>query len=621
VRDPHFKQNLLLNMDRDEFLRQMIAELSRQQESDPQAFNQPKKLSPIEIYHKMEFDYPLVTEEQLIELTEALEFLVSFHDHPLSGILVLNGKFVDNICEMIIAASTNSTEHRAINDLYGVVFLRFPLYLLQLSKSKLSRILLGEQGGSWKRIVAAFSRFVCRSTSSFVSGINSSAFVEKKHVTKLIAGISLIGNVIAELDLIDSAGTLENTEAATMAYIDKHADTKLTMEKFLVMLVERYQDIEKKRLQIIKKLDEAKMVTAAVGAVASDPAPISTHIGIFDQFKNAWIHMVLLCRDLLIHSPIFVSENLPALCDSLLCWSPTATALSTLLSSPAAQLTSKTGALTLSESVAAQSTATSPPAGCCLFVMVMSQFCISFAGQASNHSSRGKDSSAPHKSSTAGSTSSVTVRDAGSSVVSLFSSRPSASASALSVFPDMNKHNGTTELSGYLGLFVEICEKMGHKLNKSASLLASFMHNSEFMEYLCSILELYSNYMSIAPILPLSSAVDKKMGRSAASLLTYHVDALISSRLIPLLTEHVALVLQLSVCAPEMDVAGRDMGSAASSMTSHSRIANRFVNVLLSPYLPSKANFLSSTHLSKRYLFICCHAFLECFVNSPQCVC
>ena len=58
-------------MDRDEFLAVMIAELSRQKEASPETFLAPRSKSPIEIFRKLCFDYPDVSEKEITELSKA----------------------------------------------------------------------------------------------------------------------------------------------------------------------------------------------------------------------------------------------------------------------------------------------------------------------------------------------------------------------------------------------------------------------------------------------------------------------------------------------------------------------------------------------------------------------
>ena len=65
----------MAQMDRDEFLRLMIAELSSQKEADPEGFMQTKPRTPLEIFRKMCFDYPDVTTEEMNMLGQAIEGL------------------------------------------------------------------------------------------------------------------------------------------------------------------------------------------------------------------------------------------------------------------------------------------------------------------------------------------------------------------------------------------------------------------------------------------------------------------------------------------------------------------------------------------------------------------
>ena len=51
----------MAQMDRDEFLRLMIAELSSQKEADPEGFMQTKPRTPLEIFRKMCFDYQRIS--------------------------------------------------------------------------------------------------------------------------------------------------------------------------------------------------------------------------------------------------------------------------------------------------------------------------------------------------------------------------------------------------------------------------------------------------------------------------------------------------------------------------------------------------------------------------------
>ena len=58
-------------MDRDEFLAMMIAELSRQKEEDPATFSAERRIKrPLDIFKKLCFDYPDVSEEEKSRLGE-----------------------------------------------------------------------------------------------------------------------------------------------------------------------------------------------------------------------------------------------------------------------------------------------------------------------------------------------------------------------------------------------------------------------------------------------------------------------------------------------------------------------------------------------------------------------
>ena len=62
-------------MDRDEFVRLMIAELSSQKDADPDGFMTTKPRSPLDIFRKMCFDYPDVTTVEMNLLGQAIENL------------------------------------------------------------------------------------------------------------------------------------------------------------------------------------------------------------------------------------------------------------------------------------------------------------------------------------------------------------------------------------------------------------------------------------------------------------------------------------------------------------------------------------------------------------------
>lgn len=117
-------------MDRDEFINMMIAELSKQKEEDTQAFEKPKELTPTEIFKKLCYDYPTVTNSQLALLKKHIERIAvdgnnyivgnssnriinstdsnSSIDTEFKNVFCFDPKFLENIIELTTGDSWQS---------------------------------------------------------------------------------------------------------------------------------------------------------------------------------------------------------------------------------------------------------------------------------------------------------------------------------------------------------------------------------------------------------------------------------------------------------------------------------------------------------------------------------
>jgi hypothetical protein len=147
---------------RDDFISLMIAELEGF--SDLTVVPQ---LTAIDIFRKMEYDYPTISDEQILILTDSIISITN--DIPFESFWI-SDKFLENLDYI----STNPTysQFQYVNYLCGSIYFAIANYMLKCTKYQLSKLFsspLEYEELSWNRLITIFQGLCMTGTVSMLS--------------------------------------------------------------------------------------------------------------------------------------------------------------------------------------------------------------------------------------------------------------------------------------------------------------------------------------------------------------------------------------------------------------------------------------------------------------------
>ena len=295
-------------MERDDFVKFMIEELKRQQESS--LFDAPREATAEEVYQKLCYDFPTVTGEEIGILTAAIEASLVGSEQVLP--VVLHAKFLENLHYLCGSPQAEADRDfaRSAGLLCAAVFLKLPAHLLASRQPALERAFTdfsflppdeeapdahaptpAAPAATWATISARFRAFVTSATASSIcagmvtpagvtgrlTGGSRSALMAGGHVDALCAAIRLLGASAAELPVSTGASVPADTLGA---YLSRPSGAH------------------------------------ALGEGAEDEGGADSRGAVC---KEAWTHLVFLCRDVTIHSPeLVVDGSFAAVCSAVL---------------------------------------------------------------------------------------------------------------------------------------------------------------------------------------------------------------------------------------------------------------------------------------------------------------
>ena len=308
---------------REDFIAQMIAELTRQKDNDEDSFNQPRISSPKEIFQSLCYDFPVISTEELVILSKDISnFAASSADSQPLDTFWLNDKFVENLQYLsAFASSTNDTgRDKAVSSLCAAVFLMLPLRLLSMRRRELSTFLGGlsscsDQPGqsynfsimpsgdimlTWQEICLRYRYFVMQGTASLVSGVDAAALTGKR------------GGGLGGYDTCDG-GYLEYLISAiksvkwdgNVTRLGKNDYDSQTLGQCLLFNSEKDSKADMAHDDSSISLDPATMTasTSTFAGGGNTQIDVAECAVISGMAKDVWVHLSLLCRDLLVQYP------------------------------------------------------------------------------------------------------------------------------------------------------------------------------------------------------------------------------------------------------------------------------------------------------------------------------
>jgi uncharacterized protein YfcZ (UPF0381/DUF406 family) len=312
-----------VTMDRDDFVKMMIAELSRQQEEDKVAFEAPRPKTAVEVFQKMCFDFPeALSDLELRGLSNEIQAMIlketclstsstsgekakKSHESPklqdFASIFTLCKKFVENVLHMsssFHAIGVDDVQVSTVGTCYlaSTLFLMFPFALLHYDRRRLGAIFadapvqeeddwLSSDGNSkdastimsWSTIIERFEKIVLSSNASMLLGISHDVEARKKCLEHLISTMKLLSSV--------GSDELETSDISA-----SKTKVKSSKVKFNTLLTE-----------LRKAAKSCESIEDAQGHDVSSTA------------KRVYVHLALVTKDALLRLPGELSTFLPEL--------------------------------------------------------------------------------------------------------------------------------------------------------------------------------------------------------------------------------------------------------------------------------------------------------------------
>ena len=320
---------------RDEFIAQMIAELTRQKDNDENSFHHPRVFSPQEIFQSLCFDFPIISAAELLILSDHVsKFAASSSSNQSSNNFSLTDKFLENLNYLSGSPdrSGETDKEKAISSLCAAVFLRLPLRLLSMNRRELSsffcRLSSSPEGDSgcydpnfnpsetpllsWQQICGSYRHFVLQGTASLLSNIEVTTLVRNTN-SKIINNDSR-GHMV---DLSEAISRIQ-WDINSGKSSKKYEFDLLTLEQCFIFNCEKASKADDIHADATTNIDQLDIAANDNTAHATSEVPESSFIR--SVAKDVWVHLSFLCRDLLVHYPEIINHSsaLPSVLTALL---------------------------------------------------------------------------------------------------------------------------------------------------------------------------------------------------------------------------------------------------------------------------------------------------------------
>lgn len=217
-------------MDRNDFLRQMISELSRQTDqstSTDGSLLKQKELSANAIFKKFCFDFPDMTnaDEELLQLSSAVSSMDMKSVLPQISYFSLNSTLIQNVLSMI--SDSKSFPQDSVYSLAHVLFFHVPVQMLDCNKEQLVHLLFAGTSDStydWKDIFDCFyQKVVSNMEISLLSKKKDGAVGTARSCSSVIPPSQrnltndlIVKHALALAELFTSSARLDNEVDGTM---------------------------------------------------------------------------------------------------------------------------------------------------------------------------------------------------------------------------------------------------------------------------------------------------------------------------------------------------------------------------------------------------------------------
>lgn len=319
----------MVEMEREDFINLMIAELARQKAADENAFTNPPIRNSMEIFRSLCFDFPTVSSDEILTLSDAInKIALEKADIDSVGGFCLEEKFLQNL--IYLSGSTpdviDNKRESAVGSLCSAVFINLPLRLLMMTRKELSLIFRNQHSTiipsqntpivSRKEVDSLPWVEVCHRMRKFIM-LGTSSLLTCPPTTVLLID-SRIGECLVSL-----------SNAIKMVRCEKR-NSNIKCGKLDDDLTTLHQCfLFNKDLAFKAAIDDEDVGDGAT-AISASPSAFdgtarsssseSDSSAICGMAKDIWIHLSFLCRDLFVQHPESLDHTaaLPAVLGALI---------------------------------------------------------------------------------------------------------------------------------------------------------------------------------------------------------------------------------------------------------------------------------------------------------------
>ena len=341
---------------RQQFLADIILELTRQQQEDSDVFNGIQKSTNEQLFRKLCFDFPVISESDWNQISYAVDNVlrISCTTSSFYNEFYLHDKFIENALNRCDIASTETENLKQNTKIATTLYFLLPTCLLQSPTSRLTKLLKSNNDKlTWNEVLNYFHDFIKQSTISTIcnniskdtslqdnnnnnnnatttttttSTATSTTLVllqEKDYIDVLCQAVSSLGRWIVETELILEHSNSNNTTTISSNSTDSKATITEESEQGKegevdIVPTENIIDLNKE-LGIIQQHTNTSttntttmldMLNNLIKQSKTNEHNMKILLCVYNIIKPCWLHMTLFIRDIFIQYPILSTTKI-----------------------------------------------------------------------------------------------------------------------------------------------------------------------------------------------------------------------------------------------------------------------------------------------------------------------
>lgn len=315
----------MVEMKREDFINLMIAELERQKAADESAFTNPPIRNPMEIFRSLCFDFPTVSTDEILALSDATNRIaLEKADIDSVGGFCLEEKFLQNLIYLSGSTPdvTDNKRESAVGSLCSAVFINLPLRLLTMTRKQLSSIFRDQHSTTipsqdtlsvsrkdadllpWVEVCHRMRNFMMLGTSSLLTCSPTTVLLIDSRIGECLVSLS---NAIKMVRCEKRNGDIK---------CGKLDDDLTTLHQCFLL----NNDLALKAAIDDEDAGDCTASASAFDGTARSSSSESESSAICGMAKDIWIHLSFLCRDLFVQHPESLDHTaaLPAVLGALI---------------------------------------------------------------------------------------------------------------------------------------------------------------------------------------------------------------------------------------------------------------------------------------------------------------